>query len=117
MSRQLEPYEWGRAFAMLLELRGVKRGKGGDRRSTSKVAVDTIAGVAGPVSVVARRHDRTSAGVGTWIKAVLYGPKRKAESRRLVLNLSAVDLPAPGSCQYPVKQSVAEMAEPVDAPG
>ncbi len=63
------------------------------------------------------RSEPQSAGVGTWIKAVLDGPKRKAESRRLVLNLSAVDLPAPGSCQYPVKQSVAEMSEPVDAPG
>ncbi len=51
VSRHLEPYEWGRAFAMLLEERGIQRGKGGDRRSTSKVAVDTIAKVAGELGV------------------------------------------------------------------
>lgn len=44
--RHLEPWEWGWGFERLLESRGVKRGRGGDRRSTAKVAVDTVGGVA-----------------------------------------------------------------------
>lgn len=40
--RHLQPHEWGKAFKLLLEAKGVKRGKGGDRKSTATVAVDTV---------------------------------------------------------------------------
>ena len=56
LRRHLEPWRWGRAFKQLLEVRGVKRGKGGDRKSTATVAVDTVAETAGELGV----SDRTA---------------------------------------------------------
>jgi hypothetical protein len=46
------------AFKKLLALRGVKRGKGGDRKSTATVAVDSVAQVAAELGVSERtaRH-------------------------------------------------------------
>ena len=46
-----EPHEWGRAFKLLLAERGVRRGKGGDRKSNAAVALDTIESVAGELGV------------------------------------------------------------------
>ena len=56
-------------------------------------------------------------GAGTWIKAALDGPEPKAESRRLVLHPPPSISRPLGSCQYPVKQFVGEVAEPVDPAG
>jgi hypothetical protein len=39
------------AFKKLLALRGVKRGKGGDRKSTPKLGVDTVAKLAKELGV------------------------------------------------------------------
>ena len=47
----LEPWQWGQAFKQLLEEEGVRRGKGGDRRSTETVSVDTVKGLAADLGV------------------------------------------------------------------
>jgi N6-adenosine-specific RNA methylase IME4/ParB-like chromosome segregation protein Spo0J len=56
--RHMDPVRWGRAFKRLLEERGVTPGRGGDRRSTATVAVDTVADIAAELGVPERtaRH-------------------------------------------------------------
>jgi len=54
--RHLEPWEWGQAFKRLLEAKGVKRGRGGDRRSKETVSVDTAKQLAADLGV----DDRTA---------------------------------------------------------
>lgn len=53
LRRQLSPAAWGVAFAMLLELRGVKRGRGtrNDRRKTGNLTSPTIGEVAKELGV------------------------------------------------------------------
>ena len=52
--RHLEPHEWGKIFKMMLDERGGKRGKGGDRKSTATVAVDTQESLAKELGVPLR---------------------------------------------------------------
>lgn len=43
LRRNLDPVTWGRMFKKLAEARGVRLGRGGDRKSTAKSAVDAKA--------------------------------------------------------------------------
>lgn len=56
--RHVSPLEWGQAFAKYLEAKGVKRGKGGDRKSKATVAVDSVKALADELGVPERtaRH-------------------------------------------------------------
>ena len=58
LRRHLDPLSWGKAFKKLLELKGVKRGRGGDRKSTATTAVDTVESVAAEVGVKKRTAER-----------------------------------------------------------
>ena len=51
LRRHLDPLAWGKALKKLLKLHGVKREKGGDRRSTTANVVDTVKSVAAVVGV------------------------------------------------------------------
>jgi ParB-like chromosome segregation protein Spo0J len=46
LRRQIGPMQWGLAFIKLCEVKGVRLGAGGDRRSTAATASDTVAGLA-----------------------------------------------------------------------
>ena len=58
LRRHLEPLAWGIAYKKLLALRGTKRGKGGDRRSTDKLSVDTAKEIALELGVQPREAER-----------------------------------------------------------
>lgn len=61
--RHLDPLRWGQAFALLLRERGIRTGRGGDRKSTDTLSVDTVADVAEEVGVnerTARRRLRAA---------------------------------------------------------
>jgi N6-adenosine-specific RNA methylase IME4 len=52
--RHFDAIRWGRAFNLLREQRGIRPGRGGDRKSTAAVAVDTMANLAAEVGVSER---------------------------------------------------------------
>ena len=49
--RHMEPWQWGIAFKRLLDERGVKRGRGGDRKSSATSALDTANAIAAELGV------------------------------------------------------------------
>lgn len=63
LRRQLSDEAWSDAFEQLAEARGVRLGKGGDRKSTATVAVDSAATLAAELGVTDRtaRHRRKNA--------------------------------------------------------
>lgn len=54
MRRHLGPISWAESFKKLAEVRGVRLGRGGDRKSTATVAVDTVQDLAAEVGVADR---------------------------------------------------------------
>jgi ParB-like chromosome segregation protein Spo0J len=61
--RHMDPIRWGQTFTLLLEERGVRTGKGGDRKSTDTVSVDTVSEIAAELGVnerTARRRVRAA---------------------------------------------------------
>lgn len=54
LRRHMGPIAWAAAFRLLAEERGVPLGRGGDRRSTATVAVDSAAGLAKELGVAPR---------------------------------------------------------------
>jgi hypothetical protein len=56
--RQMGPVTWGKWFSELLDRKGVKRGRGGDRKSTAILAVDPISEAAAKQGVPERTASR-----------------------------------------------------------
>lgn len=52
--RHLGPISWAKGFKNLAEVRGVRLGRGGDRRSTATVAIDSVKTLAEEVGVAER---------------------------------------------------------------
>ncbi len=49
--KAFDALRWGKVFKKLLEVRGVKRGRRGDRKSTSNLGVDTVEKLAAELGV------------------------------------------------------------------